>query len=304
MAAKIGYLERGGDTLYPKTLGTLVVKADGTTQFCEEGAQVNVIETIKVNGTTQTVTNKAVDLTITSSDVYEIKQVGTPASQYAAQYYLDKNGTQAGSMINIPKDMVVQSGSCVNITFDSTTNKLYDGQTDVTELIKGAGVTPTAADAGAYLKLIIANATNDTIYIAAMSMVTTYTNGDGITITNNAISVNYGNGLEISSGAVKVKAGSGVSVGSSGVAVNTGDGLTINNGAVKANLASSGGLQISSGALAVKINALAPSLALDSNGLKVNLDSVSDLTIGANGLKLSGESSTSKVVYFTEITLS
>lgn len=305
-------------------LGSDVKKADGSTNWSEEGAQVNVIEGVKVNGTSQTITNKVVDIIIPSASSYTMVQVATPASQYSAQYYLSKDGVQVGATINIAKDMVVSSGSVVTITFDSTTNKLYDGQDDVTEIIKGPGVTPTAADAGTYIKLIIANSTNDRLYIAASGLVSNYTAGNAITISSNSISVNYGNGLTLSSGALIVNAGTGINVDSNGVSVKLGTGLetdSSNNVKVKLN-ATSPGLEADSNGLKVKINATNPGLVLDgngiavkvkssnsgltldSNGLYVNVDSSSDLTIGSNGMKLAGESNTSAVVYFTEITVS
>ena len=58
--------------------------------------------------------------------------------------------------IYILKTYLVESvsGSVVNIVFKSSDNTLHEGSEsgpDVTEAIKGAGVTPTAADAGKYL---------------------------------------------------------------------------------------------------------------------------------------------------------
>lgn len=75
--------------------------------------------------------------------------------------------------INIPKDKVVEDGAVVNITFDSADNKLKEGETDVTALILGTG-TPTAADAGKYIKLTLENVT-DPLYIAAQDLVDIYT---------------------------------------------------------------------------------------------------------------------------------
>ena len=294
------------DNLYPKTLGTLVMKADGTTQFCEEGAQVNVIEGITVNGTAVTPdTNKKANIVIPSSSLYTIVQVSSPAAQYSAQYYLAKDGVQSGAMINIGKDMVMQSGSCVNITYDSTTQKLYDGADDVTEIIKGTGVTPTASDAGAYLRFIIANSTNDRIYVAVQSLLTQYTAGDGITISNGTISVTYGNGLEMVLGVLKVKTNTALSASANGIDVNYADGLGLTaNNQLKVVANGTGGLDVDSNGIKVKINATNPSLECDSNGLKVKTDSDSDIVIGSNGLKLAGESNTSHVCYFSEITIS
>ncbi len=74
--------------------------------------------------------------------------------------------------INIPKDKVLQASSIVDITFDSTTDKLYDGLTDVTALIMGSA-TPTAADAGKYLKMEMQNV-DDPLYVNLQTFVDVY----------------------------------------------------------------------------------------------------------------------------------
>ena len=73
------------------------------------GGQPNVIETIKLNGVTQTVTDKAVDLVITHPEYSLVKAENS--GDYAAVYNLTKDGTIVGASINIPKDLVVKSGS-------------------------------------------------------------------------------------------------------------------------------------------------------------------------------------------------
>ena len=96
--------------------------------------------------------------------VYSIYQgaEGSVSDPVAAEKLID---------INVPKDQVVEDGSVVDITFSN--NKLWDGNVDVTTLIVGSG-TPTAADAGKYIKLELQNVT-DPLYIAAQSLVDIYT---------------------------------------------------------------------------------------------------------------------------------
>ena len=79
--------------------------------------------------------------------------------------------------INIPKDKVLQDASIVEITFSE--GHLYDGATDVTALIKGAG-TATAADAGKYLKMEMQNVT-DPLYVNLQTFVDVYTVASGAT---------------------------------------------------------------------------------------------------------------------------
>lgn len=71
--------------------------------------------------------------------------------EYAAVYHLQKDGENVGAAINIPKDMVVQSGEVV--------------------------VDPEGQAKGTYLKLVLANAANDTIYINVGSLIEYVTSG-------------------------------------------------------------------------------------------------------------------------------
>lgn len=81
--------------------------------------------------------------------------------------------------INIPKDLVVKSGSVVEIFFNETDNTLHEGSLkgpDVTALIIPEGQTATAANAGKYIKLAIQNQDNP-LYIAVKDLVDVYTGG-------------------------------------------------------------------------------------------------------------------------------
>ncbi len=103
---------------------------------------------------------------------------GGSGDAYSKRYTIKQGPTGGQSTIgniDIPKDMVVEEGTVVDITYNSTDGKLYDGLTDVTELIKGQGGTATAADAGKYIRLTIANATSDKLYISAKDLVDVYT---------------------------------------------------------------------------------------------------------------------------------
>jgi len=86
--------------------------------------------------------------------VYTITKAAD-AGEYAAVYNLTKDGVITGESINIPKDMVVQSGSVVTLT---------DGE-----------VTDVAA--GTYIKLVLANSTNDTLYIPVDTLIEYVTSG-------------------------------------------------------------------------------------------------------------------------------
>ncbi len=118
---------------------------------------------------------------ITSNDVPEYSVIkAADTSEYAAVYYLTKNGVNTGVAINIPKDLFVESGEIVT--------------------------NPTGQPAGKYLKLVLQNQT-EPIYINVADLVDAYTSGLGITIsTNNEISIKIvvGNGLSADADGIKM----------------------------------------------------------------------------------------------------
>ena len=82
--------------------------------------------------------------------VYSITKDETSAD-YAAIYHLTKDGVNTGVAINIPKDMVVKSGT--------------------------VEVNPEGQTAGTYLVLTLANATEDKVYINVGSLIEYVTSG-------------------------------------------------------------------------------------------------------------------------------
>ena len=86
---------------------------------------------------------------------------------FSAVYHLTKDGVNVGSAINIPKDMVVSSGTVQ--TFE-------------------AGALPTGVPtAGTYIVLTLANATSDKLYIKVDDLIEYVTGGSG---ENDAIQIN------------------------------------------------------------------------------------------------------------------
>ena len=158
------------------------------------------------------------DIDVASDDktVYVTETAGGAGDDYAKKYsfYQGSEGSSQSPVaaekvvdLFIPKDMVISEGTVVDITFSD--NKLWDGDVDVTEIIKGSE-TPTAADAGKYIRLTVANATNDKIYIKASDLVDIYTGG-----TNSETSVQIDSNNEITvdlvaGGVAKTKLASGV----------------------------------------------------------------------------------------------
>ena len=177
----------------------------------EAGAQVNKIESVKVNGTALDISEKAVNIdlsdyaktadmdkkvasvaaadksitiggTATAPTVkvaiaagddnaltlaadglkvvvpaaaeYSIEKLKAANEGMSASYQLTKDGKSVGAIIDIPKDMVVKSGSVV------------------TKAEAGAW-----GEAGTYLELTLANATNDKVYINVGDLIEYVTSG-------------------------------------------------------------------------------------------------------------------------------
>ena len=126
---------------------------------------------------------------IATKTVYITETSGGSSDPYSKRYgiYQGANGSSASPVpaeklgdIDIPKDMVVEEGSVVEIFFDDTDDSLHEGSIsgpDVTEAIVGPSGTATAADAGKYIKLVIANSSSTALYIKATDLVDIYTGG-------------------------------------------------------------------------------------------------------------------------------
>lgn len=91
------------------------------------------------------------------------------STDYAAVYHLQKDGVNVGEAINIPKDMVVESGKVV---WGSYADGKFTPATDKTN------ATP-------YVELTLANSSANKIYIAVADLVNEHKAGTGIEITNN-----------------------------------------------------------------------------------------------------------------------
>lgn len=91
------------------------------------------------------------------------------STDYAAVYHLQKDGANVGEAINIPKDMVVESGKVV---WGSYADGAFTPATDK------KNATP-------YVELTLANSSANKIYIAVADLVNEHKAGTGIEITNN-----------------------------------------------------------------------------------------------------------------------
>lgn len=114
-------------------------------------------------------TTSYVDTKVGAVNVPAYTLTKSTSTDYAAVYHLQKNGANVGEAINIPKDMVVESGKVV---WGSYTDGVFTPATDK------ENATP-------YVELTLANSTANKIYIAVADLVNEHRAGNGISITNN-----------------------------------------------------------------------------------------------------------------------
>ena len=115
------------------------------------------------------------------SDLYDVtvEKQQTAETGFVATYVIKQNNTQVGSKINIPKDFLVKSATMQNcITANSPLNGLNVGDPYLDFVVN------TVDD----------DETDNHIYINVSDLVndSRYTASTGLTLTNNAFSVNYG----------------------------------------------------------------------------------------------------------------
>ena len=162
-----------GDLLFPKTKGAVVINNAGANLGgVEAGAQVNKIETIKLNGVALAIADKAVNVELPAAVEYTIAKAEAADEGFAATYQLAKDGVAFGTKINIPKDMVVEAGTLKKCVEEN-------------KPVAGLAVNDP------YIELTIANGTGDKIYIPVKDLVDVYTAANAtVTITGNKIAVN------------------------------------------------------------------------------------------------------------------
>lgn len=117
------------------------------------GTKANKTIAAKVDpaeGNALTVGEAGLKVTIPAAAEYSVVKDET-SDAYAAVYHLTKDGANVGAAINIPKDMVVKSGSVVT--------------------------NPAGQAKGTYIELVLANATNDKIYIPVNQLIEYVTSG-------------------------------------------------------------------------------------------------------------------------------
>lgn len=124
---------------------------------------------VTVDATGGLATTSYVDTKVSAVKVPAYTLTKSTSTDYAAVYHLQKDGANVGEAINIPKDMVVESGKVV---WGSYADGVFTPATDM------KNATP-------YVELTLANSSANKIYIAVADLVNEHVAGTGIEITNN-----------------------------------------------------------------------------------------------------------------------
>lgn len=124
---------------------------------------------VSVDGASGLATTNYVDTKVGTVKVPAYTLTKSTSTDYAAVYRLQKDGANVGEAINIPKDMVVESGKVV---WGSYADGTFTPATDK------KNATP-------YVELTLANSAAKKIYIAVADLVNEHKAGTGIEITNN-----------------------------------------------------------------------------------------------------------------------
>jgi hypothetical protein len=124
---------------------------------------------VTVDATGGLATTSYVDTKVGAVKVPAYTLTKSTSTDYAAVYHLQEDGANVGEAINIPKDMVVESGKVV---WGSYSDGTFTPATDK------KNATP-------YVELTLANSTANKIYIAVADLVNEHKAGTGIEITNN-----------------------------------------------------------------------------------------------------------------------
>ncbi len=190
----------------------VTVKADGTLEDAGESIAASKISVLDEGGliTATNVEGALAELATAAAGGVASKTIwgvddSAGQSEYAKVYkiYQGANAPDAATdpatlklTINLPKDKALQDADIVTITFDN--GHLYDGVTDVTELIVGPSGTATAADAGKYMKFVMQNVT-DPLYANLSDFIDIYTGG---TTTEATVTVNGNNQITVAIGKI------------------------------------------------------------------------------------------------------
>lgn len=177
--------KKGLDGKVDKVNGKGLSAEDFTSAFktklegIEASADVNIIESVKVNGSALTPdANKAVDITIPASVQYTIAEASSTTSGMLKTYILKADGVEvSGSKIDIPKDYLLKSATIETCaTADSPVSGYAVGDPYIDFVFNTKDSSTSSGDTHQYVNL--------------KGLVDIYTAGTGINVSNsNVISI-------------------------------------------------------------------------------------------------------------------
>ncbi len=176
---------------------------DNTVVIADSGNGKTVgVRISKAAGNTLEVKNDGLYIAAPNGVEFAIERQGTASDGAAATYKLKRiegeNVTYAGDAINIPNDLILQSGSIGTVT---EAGNPYDG----------------AAVGDPYIDLVLSDSASTHIYILVKGMVAPVTAGNGVKVEDNAVSIKLSatnsNGLEVSADGLSLSAATASTAG-------------------------------------------------------------------------------------------
>ena len=137
------------------------------------GERISTEETTRENAD-QELQNQIDSIHIPDVPEYTIEEQAQAETGYSKTYYLTKDGTQVGSKINIPKDLVIKSGEVKTVT---VADQPYEG----------------AQVGDKYIDITLNDVNEEHIYIPVKDLVDAYTGVDGSKIN---VTINNQNEIE------------------------------------------------------------------------------------------------------------
>ena len=175
------------DASYVHTDSNFTVAEKNKLNGIESGAQVNVIETVKVNGTTQTVTSKAIDISVPTAGTSNPSMDGTASAGSATTWsksdHVHPTDTSREATAN--KDSSIPS---------SPVSGHYPSTEAVLQFVNSSISTNTANFLGTYDVVTDLGLTTSATNAQIASALNSYTFPAGTTVTNNDyvfVSINY-----------------------------------------------------------------------------------------------------------------
>ena len=159
----------------------------GVNSTIEENEEVTAAALNELDGRVDALEAVSADYTVTVTE-------STP-SGVAKRYTISQLGSSIGT-IDIPKDLVVDEGKVVDVTYSE--GHYWDGSTNIDEALVIDAQQEAGYLAGKYIRLIIANSQDLPLYIAAKDLVDIYTSGSSassdiqVVISNNQITAQIG----------------------------------------------------------------------------------------------------------------